>query len=186
MLGHRAIYKDGWRAVCPWPGPSFTEAGKGFGEPISAATLSQLDATGWELYHVDEDPAENRNLAAERRDKLIEMIGTWYVEAGKYGVMPVDGSGLARMVAEKPLIAAPREPVPVRARDAVHPQLRCAAAAQPPAQHHGHGRHPGGWRRGRPVLPGDGRRRLLAVRQGRPAALRPQLRRPAAVRGLLA
>ncbi len=31
MLGHRAIYHDGWRAVCPWPGPSFTEAGKGFG-----------------------------------------------------------------------------------------------------------------------------------------------------------
>ncbi|HSP72723.1 MAG TPA: arylsulfatase, partial [Gaiellaceae bacterium] len=27
MLGHRALYKDGWRAVCPWPGPSFTEAG---------------------------------------------------------------------------------------------------------------------------------------------------------------
>jgi len=24
MLGHRAIYYDGWRAVCPWPGPSFT------------------------------------------------------------------------------------------------------------------------------------------------------------------
>ena len=109
MLGHRAIYKDGWRAVCPWPGPSFAEAGKGFGEPISAETLSKLDATGWELYHVDEDPAENHDLAAERRDKLIEMIGTWYVEAGKYGVMPVDGSGLARMVAEKPLVALPRD-----------------------------------------------------------------------------
>ena len=37
------------------------------------------------------------------------MIGTWYVEAGKYGVMPVDGSGLARMVVEKPLIARPRD-----------------------------------------------------------------------------
>ena len=32
MFGHRAIYHDGWRAVCPWPGPSFTEAGVGFGE----------------------------------------------------------------------------------------------------------------------------------------------------------
>ena len=37
------------------------------------------------------------------------MIGTWYVEAGKYGVMPIDGSGLARMVGEKPLIALPRD-----------------------------------------------------------------------------
>ena len=32
MIGHRAIYHDGWRAVCPWPGPSFAEAGVGFGE----------------------------------------------------------------------------------------------------------------------------------------------------------
>ena len=45
MLGHRAIYHDGWRAVCPWPGPSFAEAGIGFGQPISAQTLSELDAT---------------------------------------------------------------------------------------------------------------------------------------------
>ena len=109
MLGHRAIDHDGWRAVCPWPGPSFTEAGKGFGEPISADTLSTLDAPGWELYHVAEDPAETRNVAADNRDRLIAMIGTWYVEAGKYQVMPIDGSGLARMVGEKPLIALPRD-----------------------------------------------------------------------------
>ncbi len=109
MLGHRAIDHDGWRAVCPWPGPSFTEAGKGFGEPISADTLSTLDAEGWELYHVAEDPAETRNVAADNRDRLIAMIGTWYVEAGKYQVMPIDGSGLARMVGDKPLIALPRD-----------------------------------------------------------------------------
>jgi len=109
MLGHRAIYKDGWRAVCPWPGPSFAEAGTGFGNPISSEKLSELDAKGWELYHTDEDPAENHNLAADHRDKLIELIGTWYVEAGKYNVLPVDGSGLARMVAEKPLVSRPRD-----------------------------------------------------------------------------
>jgi arylsulfatase A-like enzyme len=109
MLGHRAIYHDGWRAVCPWPGPSFTEAGTGFGNPISAETLSTLDATGWELYHVAEDFAENHNVAAENRDRLIAMIATWYVEAGKFDVMPIDGSGLARMMAEKPLIALPRD-----------------------------------------------------------------------------
>jgi arylsulfatase A-like enzyme len=109
MMGHRAIYYDGWRAVCPWPGPSFTEAGVGFGEPISGEKLTELDATGWELYHVAEDFAENHDVAQDHRDRLIALIGTWYVEAGKYGVMPVDGSGLARMVAEKPLVAVPRE-----------------------------------------------------------------------------
>ena len=56
-----------------------------------------------------EDPAENHNLAAENRDRLIAMIATWYVEAGRNGVMPVDGSGLARMIGEKPLVAAPRD-----------------------------------------------------------------------------
>ena len=109
MLGHRAIDHDGWRAVCPWPGPSFTEAGVGFGQPISSEKLSELDATGWELYHVAEDPAENHNLAAEHRDRLIALISTWYVEAGKHGVMPIDGSGLARMISEKPLVAPPRD-----------------------------------------------------------------------------
>jgi arylsulfatase A-like enzyme len=109
MLGHRAIYHDGWRAVCPWPGPSFAEAGVGFGQPISADRLTELDATGWELYHIAEDPAETRNLAAEHRDRLIALIATWYVEAGKYDVMPIDGSGLERIVAEKPTVSLPRD-----------------------------------------------------------------------------
>jgi arylsulfatase A-like enzyme len=108
MLGSRAIYHDGWRAVCPWPGPSFTEAGVGFGQPISADKLSELDASGWELYHVDADFAENHDVAPGNRDKVIALIGTWYVEAGKYGVMPVDGSGLQRMNAEKPEAAPAR------------------------------------------------------------------------------
>src|SRR5690242_10964641 len=109
MMGHRSIYHDGWRAVCPWPGPSFAEAGKGFGEPISAEKLAELDATGWELYHVAEDPTENHNLAAEHRDRLIALIATWYVEAGRHDVLPIDGSGLARMISEKPQAARPRE-----------------------------------------------------------------------------
>jgi arylsulfatase len=109
MLGHRSIYHEGWRAVCPWPGPSFAEADVPWGAPISPDTLSQLDATGWELYHVAEDFAENHDVAADNRDRLIALIGTWYVEAGKYNVMPVDGSGIPRMIAEKPLLAAPRD-----------------------------------------------------------------------------
>ena len=109
MMGHRSIYHDGWRAVCPWPGPSFTEAGVGFGQPISADKLTELDATGWELYHVAEDFAETTDIAADHRDKLIALIGLWYAEAGKYDVLPVDGSGIPRILAEKPMAAVPRE-----------------------------------------------------------------------------
>ena len=108
MFGHRAIDHHGWRAVCPWPGPSFTEAGKPFGTPITAEALSDLDAHHWELYHVETDIAENRDLAAEHRDRLIEMVSLWYAEAGKYGVLPIDGSALARMAMERPQIAEAR------------------------------------------------------------------------------
>jgi arylsulfatase len=108
MLGHRSIYQNGWRAVCPWPGASFTEAGMFFGAPISAEKLTELDANHWELYHVAEDWAENHNVAAENRAKLIEMIATWYVEAGKYNVMPVDGRGVQRFAEERPQIAPSR------------------------------------------------------------------------------
>ena len=105
MMGHRSIYHDGWRAVCPWPGPSFTEAGQFFGVPISAQTLTDLDTNHWELYHVAEDFAENHDLAADNRPKLIELISTWYVEAGKYDVLPIDGRGTQRMGEERPTIA---------------------------------------------------------------------------------
>jgi arylsulfatase len=131
MMGHRSIYHDGWRAVCPWPGPSFAESGGFFGDPIPAEKLTDLDANHWELYHVAEDFAENHNLApkkpkgleavgealglaeeteeeAAHRAKLIELIGQWYVEAGKYNVLPVDGRGTARFAEERPQIAKDR------------------------------------------------------------------------------
>ncbi|HTY91308.1 MAG TPA: arylsulfatase [Methanocella sp.] len=108
MFGHRSIYHDGWRAVCPWPGQSFVEAGLSFGAPISAEKLVQLDARGWELYHVAEDFAENHDLALENRAKLIEMISLWYIEAGKYKVLPIDSRGTLRFMDERPEISPSR------------------------------------------------------------------------------
>ena len=108
MLGHRSIYHDGWRAVCPWPGPSYAEAGTGFGNAISAEKLTELDATKWELYHVDDDFAENHDVSAENRAKLIEMIALWYSEAGKYNVLPIDARGVERVIEERPRIAVDR------------------------------------------------------------------------------
>lgn len=110
MMGHRAIYHDGWRAVCPNPGPSFAEAGMAFGElVITEAKLRELDARGWELYHVEKDFAETRNLADTHRDKLIEMVALWYAEAGKYGVLPIDSTGTPRLAYERPQLAADRK-----------------------------------------------------------------------------
>jgi len=108
MMGHRSIYHDGWRAVCPWPGTSFSESGRTFGTPIPAETLTELDANDWELYHVAEDFAENHDIAADNRPRLIEMIAQWYVEAGKYNVLPVDGRGQLRFADPRPEIASAR------------------------------------------------------------------------------
>jgi arylsulfatase len=108
MFGHRSLYHDGWRAVCPWPGTSFTESGLGFGAPLDYNKLIELDAHGWELYHVAEDFAETKNLAEQERDRLIAMIGMWYAEAGKYNVLPIDSRGTERMGVQRPQIAGPR------------------------------------------------------------------------------
>jgi arylsulfatase A-like enzyme len=43
MFGHRSIYHDGWRAVCPVPGSSFTQAGVGFGQ----LEITEEKLRGW-------------------------------------------------------------------------------------------------------------------------------------------
>jgi arylsulfatase len=108
MFGHRSIYHDGWRAVCPWPGASFKEAGEGFGAVITHDKLTELDAKHWELYDIEKDFAENHNVAGQFRDRLIEMIAAWYVEAGKYHVLPIDSRGTLRLADPRPQIAIAR------------------------------------------------------------------------------
>ncbi len=126
MLGHRSIYHDGWRAVCPWPGTSFAESGRKFGDPITADMLSELDAGGWELYHVAEDVAETTNLAEQERARLIAMITLWYNEAGKYHVLPIDSRGVVRIADERPQIA------PGRSRYVLYPGTQSISAASAP------------------------------------------------------
>jgi arylsulfatase len=109
MFGHRSLYHDGWRAVCPWPGTSFTEAGLTFGAPIDYDKLIELDAKGWELYNLEDDFAETNNLAEKERERLIAMIGMWYVEAGKYNVLPIDSRGTLRFADPRPQIAVDRK-----------------------------------------------------------------------------
>jgi arylsulfatase A-like enzyme len=109
MLGHRSLYHDGWRAVCPWPGPSYAESGRGLGVPITYDMLTELDAKGWELYNLNEDFAETNDLASEEKARLIAKIGMWYNEAGKYNVLPIDSRGTQRIAEPRPQIAVNRE-----------------------------------------------------------------------------
>jgi arylsulfatase A-like enzyme len=111
MFGHRAIDHDGWRAVCPWPGVDFTTAatkGREFGSQITPEVLAELEREGWELYDIAADPTESHDVAAEHPQKLLELVRLWWVEAGKYQVLPLDGDVKSRMVVERPLTSRPR------------------------------------------------------------------------------
>jgi arylsulfatase len=111
MFGCRAIDHDGWRAVCGFPGPSYAEGAKRghqMGDPITPEILDDLDANGWELYHIAEDPSECHNLAEQHPEKLREMIARWWVEAGKYKVLPLDGSLMQRFATERPRLTRSR------------------------------------------------------------------------------
>ena len=105
--------------------------------PITDEVLAGHRGHDWELYNLDEDSAETRNLAAEHRDKLIEMIGRWWAEAGKYQVLPIDGTALERLNVERPTIARPRNtlrllPRRVRCRSPPRPRATTGPGASPP------------------------------------------------------
>jgi arylsulfatase len=72
MYGHRSIWHDGWKAV------------------TNHARGDDFEAERWELYHLDSDFNEMRDLAATHPEKLAEMRERWWAEAGRYDVLPLD------------------------------------------------------------------------------------------------
>lgn len=112
MFGHRAIYHEGWRAVCPFPGRSFAEAdeeGRFFGSPLTAEVLDDLDANSWELFNVEADPAETHDVAEANPDRLSDMIKLWYTEAERYGVLPMATGDMDRANTPRPTLSLPRQ-----------------------------------------------------------------------------
>jgi arylsulfatase len=95
MLGSRAIWHDGWKAVTNHP---------------TIAGWSNFNDDEWELYHTDVDRSELHNLAAEHPDKVREMANLWYAEAGANGAFPLDDrSALEIMLTPRPALSPPRD-----------------------------------------------------------------------------
>ena len=90
MTGFVGLYHEGW-SICgepyriPWSV-----------DPGAMANFDPLNVQ-WQLYNIDEDPIQSKNLAAEYPEKVKEMEAIFWQEAEKYSVYPVGGS-LGRML----------------------------------------------------------------------------------------
>ena len=159
----RGIWEDGWKAAAVHA----PLTGKG-----------HFDQDQWQLYHVDVDRAESKDLAKENPEKLQELIKAWYEEAEKNLVLPLDDrSALEVLGTARPSEEAVREryvyypgtaPVPegvaVNVRGRSYKVLANVEITDAE-------------RRRRDLRPRLAVRRSRAVHQGPPAALRLQLPR---------
>ena len=89
MLGSRAIYHDGWKAVTYHPvGPIYDDG---------LRSNAPWEDDVWELYHVAEDVSEFHDRAAEFPEKVAELVALWWEEARRNDVLPLDNRVLEVM-----------------------------------------------------------------------------------------
>jgi len=95
MLGTRGIWEDGWKAVS-------------IHAPLSG--LGKFDEDKWELYHVEADRSESKDLALEHPDKLRYLKEVWFEEAQKNLVLPLDDrSATEQLGVSRPTEEEPRD-----------------------------------------------------------------------------
>jgi arylsulfatase len=75
MLGTRGIWENGWKAVA-------------LHAPLTGK--GHFDKDTWQLYHVDVDRSESKDLAKEHPEKVQALIKAWFEEADKNLVLPLD------------------------------------------------------------------------------------------------
>jgi arylsulfatase A-like enzyme len=95
MLGTRGIWEGGWKATAVHA----PLTGKG-----------NFDKDAWQLYHVDVDRSESKDLAKENPDKLKALIAAWDEEAKTNMVLPLDDRTAIQLLGiERPSDEGPRE-----------------------------------------------------------------------------
>ncbi|MGN6204307.1 arylsulfatase [Humibacter sp.] len=88
MLGTRGIWEDGWKASA-------------IHAPLTGH--GRFDEDRWELYHVEEDRSESKDLAAEHPDKVKHLVDVWLEEAKANFALPLDDrSARDQLTIERP------------------------------------------------------------------------------------
>lgn len=83
MMGNRAIWSDGWKAVKMHNPDTWSES------KLAAGIAAGVNDDGWELYRLDRDFNERFDLAAEQPGKLAEMKELFDKEAWRNNVYPL-------------------------------------------------------------------------------------------------
>ena len=95
MLGSRAIWHEGWKAVSTHP---------------TIAGWSNFNDDEWELYHTDTDRSELHDLAAEQPEKLRELVNLWFAQAGANDAFPLDDRSAVEIInTPRPQLTRPRD-----------------------------------------------------------------------------
>jgi arylsulfatase len=95
MLGSRAIWHEGWKAVSTHP---------------TLSGWSHFNDDTWELYNVEVDRAELHDLAAEQPDKVRELVNLWFAEAGANNAFPLDDRSAVEILnTPRPQLTRPRD-----------------------------------------------------------------------------
>jgi arylsulfatase len=101
MMGQWALYHEGWLLS--------TKVNRAPWEAFGPANPDPLNNQELELYDLNTDFSQSRNIAAQHPDRVQELKKMFIAEAEKYQVFPMDASVAARIIAPRPNITAGRK-----------------------------------------------------------------------------
>jgi arylsulfatase A-like enzyme len=85
IMASRGIYHDGWMASTIGPRLPWLQ-----GAPAGIQQWTP-DNDSWELYNLDEDWSQSKDLAAEMPERLARMKEMFWIEAARNDVLPIGG-----------------------------------------------------------------------------------------------
>jgi arylsulfatase len=124
LFGNRAIYKDGWKAVTI----------HGNRMPWNVNVTAPFENDVWELYHIDEDFSESRNVADQYPEKLEELKARWEELAWRNNVYPLYDDMIQRIAKQQDRLFGDRKEFTYYYPGAV----RIAEKASPPVKGKSH------------------------------------------------